>query len=193
MGKAIESTEDAQRLDQALWLVDTRKEEDFKKKHLPHSVNLMEGGKFETWLGSIITPGEKFYLAGDSEKNLMELIERSAAIGYEGFIEEAFVLDFGMVKTEKLNVKEFKQHQDDYTIVDVRNPTEVREKKIFPNSIAIPLAEIRGRVGEIPTDKPIVVHCAGGYRSAAASSLIQSNLNGNATVYDLGEAIKDFN
>ncbi len=89
-------------------------------------------------------------------------------------------------------MKEFKEHTKDYTIVDVRNLSEVKEGKIFPESISIPLGDLRNRINEIPTDKPIVVHCAGGYRSAAASSLIQSTLNGVVKVFDLGEAVKDF-
>ena len=48
----------------------------------------------------------------------------------------------------------------------------------FTAPIAIPLPEIRNRIDEIPDDKPIVVHCAGGYRSAAASSIINSAFNG---------------
>ncbi len=192
LGKKIKSAEDAQRLDKVLWIVDIRKESEFKKEHLPNSVNLMEGAKFETWLGSIIMPGEKFYLAGESEEQVQKLIERTAAIGYEPQIQEAFVIDYGDQKTEKLDVEEFKDHQENYTIVDVRNSSEVAENKIFGNSIAIPLAEIRNRVAEIPTHKPIVVHCAGGYRSAAASSLIQSKLKDAAKVFDLGEAIKQF-
>lgn len=192
LGKKIKSADDAQHLDKALWIVDARKESEYKKEHLPNSVNLMEGAKFETWLGSIIMPGEKFYLAGESEEQVKKLIERTAAIGYEPQIQEAFVINYGDQKTAKLDLSEFKEHQENYTIVDVRNPGEVAEKKIFENSIAIPLAEIRNRVGEIPTDRPIVVHCAGGYRSAAASSLVASNLNGSAKVYDLGEAVKDF-
>ena len=192
IGRKIKSKETAQDLNPVYWIVDARKESDFKKEHLLHSVNLMEDTKFETWLGSIIKPGEKFYLGAASEKQLHELIKRSAAIGYESQIEEAFVVGYGTEETKKLDVAEFKQHQSDYTIVDVRNPTEVKEEKIFENSLSIPLAEVRNRVDEIPKDKPIVVHCAGGYRSAAASSLIQSKLNGNAVVYDLGEAVKEF-
>ncbi len=68
----------------------------------------------------------------------------------------------------------------------------MKEGKLFQNSISIPLADIRDRVNEIPTDKPIVVHCAGGYRSAAGSSLIHSQLNSTVKVFDLGEAIKQF-
>ena len=179
-------------LDKTLWVVDTRKENEFKKGHLPHSVNLMEKGKFETWLGSIIKPGEKFYLVSDSKEQLQTMLERTAAIGYESQVAEGFVIENGNVKEEKINVDEFKNHQQDYTIVDVRNTSEVKEEKIFQNSISIPLAEIRNRVNEIPTDKPIVVHCAGGYRSAAASSLIHSQLNSTVKVFDLGEAVKEF-
>ena len=48
--------------------------------------------------------------------------------------------------------------------------------------------ELRDRVGEIPDDKPIVVHCAAGYRSAAAASIIASAIS-SVAVYDLGEAV----
>ncbi len=179
-------------LDKTLWLIDTRKEADFKNGHLPHSINLMEKGKFETWLGSIMKPGEKFYLAGGSNEQLQTMLERTAAIGYESQVVEAFVMESGKVKEEKINVSDFKNHQEDYTIVDVRNTSEVKQGKIFAGSIAIPLAEVRDRLEEIPTNKPIVVHCAGGYRSAAASSIIDSKLDGTVKVFDLGEAIKQF-
>lgn len=188
----VEKEDDVKILNKELWIVDTRPEKEYKKEHLPKSINLMEGTKFETWLGSIIKPGEKFYLAGASESVLKNLIERSASIGYEGQIASAFVIDYGTDKNSQLDVDEFKKHTDQFTIVDVRNPAEVKEKKIFSNSLSIPLAEVRNRVSEIPTDKPIVVHCAAGYRSAAASSIVASSLNGNAKVYDLGEAIKEF-
>ena len=175
-----------------LWIIDTRKEKDFKNGHLPHSINLMENGKFETWLGSIIKPDEKFYLACESSEQLQAMLERTAAIGYESQVEMGFVIKSGTIIQEKINVSEFKNHQQDYTIVDVRNYSEVKEGKIFQHSISIPLAEIRNRVNEIPTDKPIIVHCAGGYRSAAASSLIHSKLKGKVSVLDLSEEVKQF-
>jgi hydroxyacylglutathione hydrolase len=152
----------------------------------------MNEAKFETWLGSIIKPNEPFYIAADDENILKETIARTAAIGYEAQIEEAFVLRYNELTQENLDVSKFKEHTNDYTIVDVRNKSEVKEKKIFENSISIPLGELRENVSKIPLDKPIVVHCAGGYRSAAASSLINSLLNSTVKVLDLGEAIKQF-
>ncbi len=188
----IKQDTDATRLNKAVWVVDARPEKDFKEGHLPNSINLMEGTKFETWLGSIIQPNEAFYLGGESKEQLRRLIERAAAIGYEPQIKEAFVLQYGPIQEEHLNVSAFRQHKEDYTIVDVRNTAEVKENKSFEQSLSIPLADLRTRVKEIPTNKPIVVHCAGGYRSAAASSIIKSSLNGKAKVFDLGEAIKEF-
>lgn len=192
IGDTIKNAGDVERLDKSLWIVDARDEKTFKQGHLPHSINLMEGNKFETWLGSLIHPGELFYLAGTSKEQLEKLIDRAAAIGYEGQIKEAFVVEYGEEKEPVLDINQFKAHTGEYTIVDVRNTPEVKQKKIFANSIHLPLGDLRKRLAEIPTDKPVVVHCAGGYRSAAASSLIHEHLNGNVKVYDLSEAIKTF-
>ena len=192
IGSAIETKSDADTLDKDIFVVDARKEKEYKKGHLTNSINLMEGEKFSTWLGSIINPGEQFYLAGENTAQLQNLIEQAAAIGYETQIKEAFVLEYAAQSEMILDINIFKENIENYTIIDVRNDSEVKDGKLFKNSISIPLPEIRSRVNEISTAKPIVIHCAGGYRSAAASSIIKSLLNGKAQVYDLGEAIKEF-
>lgn len=179
-------------LNKSMLVVDTRDEKKFKKGHLPNAVNIMVNGRFETWLGSIIKPGERFYLAAENREQLDEAILRSASIGYETAIEEALVLTGGMEPEPELDIDLFRHNQEAFHIIDVRNPSEVKEKKIFENSTAIPLSELRNRLDEIPADKPIVVHCAGGYRSAAASSLIHLKLNGQVNVYDLSGAVKQF-
>jgi hydroxyacylglutathione hydrolase len=178
--------------DSSVWIVDVRSQSVFKKGHLPHSINLMEDGKFETWLGSIIMPGEKFYLAGESAEQVQKAIERAAAIGYETAIESAFIINGGPVKEADIDVSKFKNNINAFTIVDVRNRSEVKEGKIFSNGISIPLTELRSRINEIPVDKPVVIHCAAGYRSAAGSSILGSVLNDKVKVYDLSEAIKEF-
>jgi hydroxyacylglutathione hydrolase len=192
IGGTVKNEVDAGQLDKDVVIVDARKENVYKKGHLPNAINLMEGTKFETWLGSIIKPGERFYLAGESKEQLQKLIERAAAIGYEPQIKEAFVLEYGTISEPVIDIEVFKEKADDYTIVDVRNGSEVKEGRPFKNSLSIPLPEVRNRVNEIPTDKPIVVHCAGGYRSAAGSSIIKSALNGKTKVFDLSEMVKQF-
>lgn len=189
--KAVKQSTAAAVMD-SIYIIDVRPEDEYKKGYHSHSINLMLNGKFETWLGSIIKPGEKFYLAAKNEAQLQEAIERCAVIGYEANIEGAFISEGGNKIQDELDVEAFKNHKADYTILDIRNEPEVKAGKIFANAISIPLAELRSRTNEIPTDKPVVVHCAGGYRSAAGSSLLQSKLNGRVKVFDLSEDIKQF-
>ncbi|HET7118165.1 MAG TPA: MBL fold metallo-hydrolase [Hanamia sp.] len=174
-------------------IIDTRIESEFKKGFLKNSVNLMDDTKFETWLGSIIAPFEKFYLLAKSKDQLQSLIERVAKIGYEGQIELAFVaskINGEIIKD--LDIGYFKSSPGDFTVMDIRNPSEIKEREIFEDSIKIPLYELRKRINEIPVNKPIVVHCEGGYRSAAGTSIIKSLLKPKIDVFDLGEAIKAF-
>jgi rhodanese-related sulfurtransferase len=182
----------ANSLNSNLLIIDTRPQEQFKKSHLKNSVNLMNDTKFETWLGSIINPTEKFYLIAENDDVLNTLIERIAKIGYEQQIELAFLLEYGNEEMVNFDSAELKNNEANYTIVDIRNHSEVKTNKIFVNAIHIPLHELRERTNELPVNKPILVHCAGGYRSAAGSSLIKSSLNNAVQVFDLSDAVKQF-
>lgn len=186
----IDHSEKAALLDPQITIIDTRNSESYKKQHLKNAVNIMDGEKFETWLGTLVSPGDLFYLAAANDEALPVLMARIAKIGYEPFIKGAFVLDMGYETSDLLNLEEFKADPSAYTIVDIRNESEVKEQPVFKQSINIPLPELNKRFGEIPTDKPIVVHCAGGYRSAAGSSLLENKLN--TKVFDLSDHIKEF-
>ncbi len=173
-------------------IVDARSEKVFKQGHYKGAINIQNGGKFETWLGSIVSPNESYYLVAESDEQLDELIRKASKIGYELLIKGAFVLDEKATFTSpQIDVQEFKQHQDNYTIVDIRNESEVKSGKFFDKAINIPLPELRERAREIPADKPVVVHCAGGYRSAAGSSIVEAALP-DVKVLDLSEAVNDF-
>jgi len=174
-------------------VVDTRPAATFKKGHVPNAINLQDGLKFETWLGSVIKPTEKFYLVAADETALTKVIAKTAKIGYEKNIQGAVINPAGATETSAvIDLAAFKNNPDQFTIIDIRNPGETKEHKIFAQSLAIPLPELRTRLAEIPTDKPIMVHCAGGYRSAAGSSLLARKIK-DQPIYDLGEAIQDFN
>lgn len=175
-------------------IVDIRAEEEFKANHLPGSFNIQgikEPQKLETWLGAIVQPEEPFYLVIPSVKIMETALSRIAKIGYEKQLKAVITLAGDLSSSEKVNIEEFKNNLENFTIVDIRNVSEVEEKKIFENSINIPLHELRGRVQEVPTNKPIVVHCSAGYRSAAGSSILDREIQ-NATILDLSDAIKDF-
>jgi len=190
--KKIGQKADAQLLQNDVIIIDTRPSEQFKKGHLPNSVNLMAEGKFETWLGSIIGPEEPFYLATANGLSLPKILARTANIGYEVFIKAAFVLDFAEVKSERLDLENFRNDPSHYQIIDIRNAAEVKESPAFSGSLHIPLPGLRERISEIPTNKPLVIHCAGGYRSAAGSSILRNILPTEVAVYDLGPAVNEF-
>jgi hydroxyacylglutathione hydrolase len=91
----------------------------------------------------------------------------------------------------ELDLDDFKTKPESYTIIDTRNWNEINAGLLFENSLTIPLPELRNRISEIPTEKPIVVHCAAGYRSAAARSIIVGRVS-NVPVYDLSDAVLEF-
>jgi len=179
-------------LDKGALIIDTRSRKLYNEGHVPGAINIIEDGKFETWLGSIVGPDEKYYLIAESEKCMESVIRRAAKIGYEKNLLGALLNpSYGIKIHSEINVDGFKTYTDKFTIVDVRVESEVRANSYFSDSINIPLHELRERVNEIPSDKPIVVHCEGGYRSATGSSIIEKAFP-EALAYDLSEAIKQF-
>ncbi|SCY23612.1 Glyoxylase, beta-lactamase superfamily II [Nonlabens sp. Hel1_33_55] len=176
-------------------IVDMRDEQSFKKGHLKGSFNIQavsDNAKFETWLGSIVEPKEKFTLVIDFKENKEKLLQRIAKIGYEQQVEKVITISGdNLQSTPALDLEDFSQNPDNYTIVDIRNTSEVEQGKFFDSALAHPLHELRDAANQIPTDKPIVVHCAGGYRSAAGSSILEKKING-VQVYDLSDDVEKF-
>ena len=172
-------------------LIDTRPVAQFRTGHLPGAINLQDDSKFETWLGSVVGPREPFYLLADSKIALDTVVRKTAKIGYEGNIKGTLLAPTALPATSPaVNVAAVREHPEAFTVVDIRNRTEAITP-VFDNALVIPLPELRERVHEIPTDKPILIHCAGGYRSAAGASIVQQALP-NAEVLDLGEAVTAF-
>jgi glyoxylase-like metal-dependent hydrolase (beta-lactamase superfamily II)/rhodanese-related sulfurtransferase len=176
-------------------IVDIREEVSFKNGHLVGSINiqgLSENDKFETWLGSIVMPNEAFTLVVDKEENKDYILNRVSKIGYENQLKGIISLkNENLIRSKALDMIDFKQNPENYTIVDIRNASELEDGKFFENAILHPLKDLRNTAKNIPTDKPIVVHCAGGYRSAVGSSILERQLK-NTTVFDLSEAIDNF-
>ncbi|WPP49784.1 MBL fold metallo-hydrolase [Catalinimonas niigatensis] len=179
-------------LEAGLPIVDARSRILFKKGHMKGAINIQEGEKFETWLGTIISPNKQFYLLVENEGQKERLIRRAAKIGYETHIKAIIIApQYFQERSQILDVEHFSLHPETYTIIDVRAPFEAKEKKSFKQAINIPLAELRERVSEIPLDKSIVVHCMGGYRSAIGASILEGILL-ETKVYDLGDEVLNF-
>ncbi len=170
-------------------VVDTRDAEHYNEGHIEGALHIAENGqKFETWLGTIVRPDERFALVVKDDDARTRVLHRIAKIGYEQNIIGVIVGGTGAVKAHDVDIETFRAHAADYTVIDVRQPYETENNPIFAHAKNIPLNELRDRVAEIPVDKPIAVHCAGGYRSMIAESIIASRLS--APVFDIGERIR---
>jgi len=170
--------------------LDTRRYEYTAKSFVQGAIQIPGDGKFETWLGTIIPPGEKFYLLAEDDEHLQQRLLQIAKIGYERQVLGALVWDRPQQGPAEVDVDDVVKHPENYHIIDVRNEEEARKNRIFRHAVNVPLPDLKGYISEIHTDKPIVVHCASGYRSAIGSSLLRRAFQ-DAVIYDLGATIKN--
>ena len=173
-------------------LVDTRAAAAFRQSHFPGAINIPERSKSESWIGTLVEPKDSFYLLVDTKEQGQVQLEKVAKIGYEQFVKAVVLFgDFAAQQSEAFDQAAFDQSPQEYFIVDVRTAEEAKVGPVFKGAHNIPLAELKQHISELPLDKTIVVHCASGYRSAIASSLIDGSAP-KARVWDVGEHIKAY-
>lgn len=165
---------------QALML-DTRDAEDFAKGHVHNSINIGLEGSFAQWVGEMIPDVKQEILLITYPDKEEEAITRLSRVGYDhtiGFLKGGFDVwkasgkDYG--KVERVSAQDYakaKKSEDPFTI-DVRKKSEYDAEHII-GAVNIPLNEINKHLAEIPKDKSFVIHCAGGYRSMIAASILK--------------------
>ncbi|MFJ2662738.1 rhodanese-like domain-containing protein [Nocardia fluminea] len=171
-------------LDRGTRVLDARSPDDFAAAHVRGSVNVGFDGRFAETGGMVAEIGDRIVLItypGEEQDAALRLarIGSDEAVGYFNVEHDgAFPADLThLLRTApRTTVAQLRQLLSDgaVTVVDVRNPGE-REFGSIPESTSIPLAQLRSRIGELPTGVPIVVHCAGGWRSSVAASLLRSS------------------
>ncbi|GAC1412371.1 MAG: MBL fold metallo-hydrolase [Candidatus Doudnabacteria bacterium] len=173
-------------------IIDARNGKLFSEGHLDSAINIQNGKGFETWLGTIIKPKESFNLVVANPAEYREVAGRLAMIGYERQVRAIRIQEqFKENSAVAIPEKEFREHPEHFTILDLRSAEEVRKKATFFSAINIPLDDLQKRWQELPIDKPIIVHCAGGYRSAIGSSLLRTH-QPDLPVYDLSNQIINY-
>ncbi len=168
--------------DERAQVVDTRDPEVWAAGHLRYSINVGLGGKYATWAGTVLDRERPILIVAEPGKE-RESALRLGRIGFDhvaGYLEggpAAFEGKAEMVATvARIEASELgKRLEADAppVVLDVRNPGE-HEAKHIEGAVLIPLAQLRERFGEVP-DGPLVVHCAGGYRSMIALSVLEAS------------------
>ncbi|MFG2087237.1 TSUP family transporter [Spirillospora sp. NPDC048824] len=190
--KELPFTDVLARRDAGAVVVDARDPQEFAAGHLTGSINVPADGRFAEQAGMLIEPGRDIVVIAPEDR-AEEIITRLARIGLDtaaGYLpdpEDAFTLapEGNIVQAERITFADLRDELDGAEpplVIDVRNTGELADGAI-EGAVNIPLAELPGRLDTIPSDRRIVVHCAGGVRSSAAASLLRHS--GRTDVADL--------
>jgi rhodanese-related sulfurtransferase len=164
-------------------VIDSRDDMSFAAGHLRGSINVGLSGRFAEYVGEVMDPGTPIVLVCD-EGSEQEAKMRLARIGFDnvvGALREpmrVFVENPDVVEQQsRLSVDAFNERRatvPNMQLIDIRNPGEVEIGSIT-NARHISLPSLLKRLDEIDRGKPVVVFCAGGYRSSIASSMLKSH------------------
>ena len=166
-------------------VLDVRSAAEFGKGHIPGSLNIGLGGQFAIWAGSLIPIGTPVIIVAESDAKVDEAVMRLARVGIEtaagylaGGIDAWRGAGFETETVPQISVDELdsliKQDQE-LQILDVRRPPEYESGHV-PRALHVPLSNLKKAAVGTPLDpsKPTAVICAGGYRSSAATSILES-------------------
>ncbi|MEU9512359.1 rhodanese-like domain-containing protein [Micromonospora sp. NPDC048169] len=172
-------------------VVDARDPQEYATGHLRGALNVPADGRFAETAGSVVAPDRPVLVVAPQDRE-EEIVVRLARIGFDRVIgylrepESAFLeMVTEMTRASRLTATELRaalDRPDAPVVLDVRNAGE-REQGAVDGSLHIPLAELTRRLDEVPAGRPVVVHCAGGYRSSVAASLLRDA--GHSDVSDL--------
>jgi rhodanese-related sulfurtransferase len=154
-------------------------------------VNVGLNGRFAEYVGSVLTPRSAIVLVSDPGTE-REARNRLARVGFDdvrGALEQpaaAFVARPDVVERSSrvtaAELREVVERDPAVQVVDVRAPSEV-EAGTIPGARPVPITDLADRISELDPQRPVLVYCAGGYRSILAASLLASR--GFADVSDL--------
>lgn len=162
-------------------VLDVRDPADFAREHLAGSINIGLNGNLATWAGTILAPEVSIVLIADPGRE-WEAVMQLGRIGYDHVagclmrgIRALEARPDLLRRTERITAAELAEHiANDQApqVLDVRTEPE-REEGRIDHSLHIPLNQLQTRIGEVPRGGALVVHCASGYRSSIAASLLK--------------------
>jgi len=160
-------------------VLDTRNPSEFAAAHLRGSVNVGLTGQYATWAGTVLRHDAPIVLIaapGGERESAVRLgrIGFDHVVGYLlGGLESLSARPDLVGRTERLGpVVASDRAEAGAIVVDVRAPGE-RARGYIAGSVSVPLSQLTQRMAELPRDRPLVVHCAGGYRSSVAASVLK--------------------
>ena len=172
----VDPVEVRRRIHAGEWVVDLRSRNAFAGAHLAGTLNFEVGNSFGTYLGWTVEWGTPVTLVGDTMEEVAEAQTQLARIGIDrpaggaGGGLAAWGAGGEIRSYRRATFTELADAGDDVVVLDVRRPDEWAESRI-DRAVHIPLHELEARLAEVPAGE-VWVHCATGYRSSIAASLL---------------------
>ena len=175
-------------------ILDTRSTTDFSNAHIPGSYFIGLSGNFAPWVGEILKDVTINILLVAEKGKEIESITRLSRVGFDnciGYLKDgiySWVQKGNLVdKINNISPKDFTLLKGDFKTLDVRKKSETKISSL-DNSKKIPLSDIHLNLDSLNKKDKIYVHCAGGYRSMIALSILKRN--GFNNIFDINEGYK---
>ncbi len=179
-GLSADAFEAAANATEAL-VLDTRKPTDFAKGFIPNSIFIGLDGQFAPWVGALLPSNQALLLVTEPGRE-EETITRLARVGYDstiGYLQGGFEAwkaagkEIDTINSITAQTFADQVKQNNYPVIDVRKPGEY-EAEHLEGALNIPLDFLNDHLAAFPRNKPFYVHCAGGYRSMIAASILKA-------------------
>ncbi len=163
-------------------VIDTRDASEFAKGFIPRSINIGIKGDFAPWVGALIKDVKQSILLVTELGMEEETVTRLSRVGFDnviGHLEGSFAnwkqAGKEIDTVNRITATQFSKEVDVKadTVIDVRRESEYRAEHV-EESFNKPLDQINGWFAEMNDEKPFYLHCAGGYRSMIAASILKS-------------------
>jgi hydroxyacylglutathione hydrolase len=162
-------------------VLDVRDPAEYARAHLVGSLNIGLNGSYATWAGTILDKDKPIVVIAEPAREA-EAAMRLGRIGFDSFVgylrnglgalEERPELMTGTARITPVEAAAALVSSDPPIVVDVRAPNELAKGRI-EGSLNLPLNRLGERLDELPPNRRVLVHCAGGYRSSIAAGLMQ--------------------
>ena len=169
--------------DKKIKIVDVRHQDEFAKGHVPNSIFIGLDGGFAPWVGSVLSDVQQPILLVVDDVRVEEAITRLSRVGFDnvkGFLRGGFnswvKANKKVEKIETILATEFENNLNinSSSVFDVRKLTEYQSEHVL-NSINIPLNNISNFISDFKKEGSHYIHCAGGYRSMIANSILKQH------------------
>ncbi|OPB86202.1 MBL fold metallo-hydrolase [Elizabethkingia ursingii] len=174
-------------------ILDTRPAAEFHKNFIPQSVNIGVKGDFAPWVGAMIVDVKQPLLLVTDEGSEEEVITRLSRVGFDnvlGYLKGGVPAWQSAGKetdsVDRITPEEFAQrYTEDAKVIDVRKEGEYAAEHVA-DAYSRPLAYINTWIKDVDPKEHFFLHCAGGYRSMIAASILQARGYRNFTEVEGG-------